>query len=439
MTDVLAPSMAPMGAMPTQQELELAAFEKGRLQGEMEATRRLDAERSIAQKQMLPAAGDAALMNPAASMVLRPDVIEINRLTWLQRAAFVLGELTTISFLGLTIAWLDRFRGDVSWSNGSSGGNVTFWNTHYLCNALGIFFLANAITNYRAFPINLHPMMNRAWYLFMQSAAIVCFTMALVSWVWSTPEDEMWSVASWCFLFGYALWGLHALYSMIVTCLEPLHHRHLRGKGQGNYGQWSETGTHLETPEQRRDHSAYNHQARTVYAPAPHHGFHLPGSNAHTDSRHGTHHGSASAMGTAVPAAPAGAPRWAESPNTHCEDYWLLPRAKWATVGFLAIGTGILMDFASQQQLLAAGRPNWAQAPGVEGDAVPIGTRSREAKVLGALGLMLLASLVLMAYVAMPPRTTLVKNGILVDPAANQRRSSISHNAETQLGPQNVV
>lgn len=424
MTSVLAPA-APMAApLPTQQEIELAAFEKGRLQGELEATRRLDAERSMQQKQLLPGADVVA--NPVVSQVLRPDVIEINRLTWLQRAAFVLGELTTITFLALTIAWLDRYRGDVSWNNGSDGGNVSFWNTHYLCNALGIFFLANAITDYRAFPINLHPMMNRAWYLFMQTAAIVCFTMALVSMVWATPENEMWSVSDWCFLFGYALWGMHALYSMIVTCLEPLHHRHVKG----NYSTWSETGTHLETPEQRRDHSAYNHQARTVYTPAPHHGFHLPGSGP----RH-THTGAhTDAAGAQVPAAPGNAPRWAENPNTHAEDYWLLPRAKWATVGFLAIGTGILMDFASSQQLLATGNSNWAQAPNNgDGDAVPIGERSREASLLGALGLMLLASLVLMAYVAMPPRTTLVKNGILVDPAA--RRSSISHNAETQLGP----
>jgi hypothetical protein len=59
------------------------------------------------------------------------------------------------------------------------------------------------------------------------------------------------------------------------------------------------------------------------------------------------------------------------------------------------------------------------------------------------MGLMLLATLIFMTYVAMPPRTSLVKNGILVDPAAANnmdRRTSISHNAETQIGqPQQHV
>jgi hypothetical protein len=86
----------------------------------MEATRRLEAER-VHQKQMLPAGNELAA--PINMNVLRPDVVEINRLTWLQRAAFVLGELSLWAFVILTITWLDRFRGDVSWTSGNDGGN----------------------------------------------------------------------------------------------------------------------------------------------------------------------------------------------------------------------------------------------------------------------------------------------------------------------------
>lgn len=211
------------------------------------------------------------------------------------------------------------------------------------------------------------------------------------------------------------MFALHALYSIVSTLLEPLHHR----TAAGNYGTWSETGTHLETPEQKRDHSAYNHLARTVYTPAPkvlHRGRNLPAANAN--------------VGAQVPVAPANAPRWAENPNTHAGDYWLLPRAKWATVAYWCMGVSVLMMIAQAQALLASGRQSWAQA---DAGREPLNQDSNHAGLMGALGLVVLGSLIFMSYVAMPPRTALVKNGILVDP--NNRRASISQNAETRLGP----
>lgn len=220
------------------------------------------------------------------------------------------------------------------------------------------------------------------------------------------------------YAMAFACFALHALYSIISTLLEPLHHRHVSRAGQGNYSTWSETGTHLETPEQKRDHSAYNHLARTVYTAAPKtltHGRNLPATNAN--------------VGASVPAAPANAPRWAENPNTHAEDYWLLPRAKWATVAYWSMGVAVLMMIAQQQALLASGRQNFAQA---EAGRPPISQNGNHAGLLGALGLVVLGSLIFMSYVAMPPRTALVKNGILVDP--NNRRASISQTAETRLG-----
>lgn len=402
MADVHAPRM--------QQEMELAAFEKGRLQGEMEASRRMELERS---KQLLPAA--AAV--PVATAVITPDIVEINRLTWLQRGAALLGELCTIAQVVLTIVWIKEYRGDFSWVNGNDGGNVNYWNTHFLTNCLGLFFLANAITNYRMLPIRWPAMLNRAWYIFMQSAAIVCFTLALVSIIRATPEDRLWNVWQWVYVMAYCVTVLHSLYSIIVHCLEPLHHRAIAKSAGGNYGTHSRTGTHLETPEQRRDHSQYNHDAATIYAPAP-----------------GLIHRAAAAA-TGAPAAPI-APRWSENPKTNSSHYFLLHRAKWAVVGFWAIGAAILMDLAASQQLIASGNSYWSSQVGQTGEGID--RTGREMAIIGATGILTLAMLGMMSYVAMPPRTAIVKNGVAHGALLADRRTSISHNAETRLGP-NIV
>jgi hypothetical protein len=96
------------------------------------------------------------------------------------------------------------------------------------------------------------------------------------------------------------------------------------------------------------------------------------------------------------------------------------------------------MQLAAWQQVRATGRQSWAQDGVPLENLSPISERSRQMEVVGALGFLLLLSLACMSYVAMPPRTAIVKNGVLVDP--NARRSSISHNAETRLGQgHNVV
>lgn len=407
MTDYIAPRQ--------QQEMELAAFEKGRMQGEMEAARRMESEALVLHKQM--PSDQLALQQQ--TLLQRPDVIEINRLTWAQRVAAVLGECTSLTHVILTVVWLDEWRGDIGWTNSDNQNDVDMFNTHLLCSSLGLFFLAQAITNYRISPINMVPWLNRSWYIFMQCCAVICFGLSIAANVRSNPEATFWSVADWCFAFGFAVTALHALYSMIVTLLDPLHHASINN-ANGDYSSWSGTGTHLETPEQMRDHSAYNHLARTVYTAAPvkiSRGRNtVPEANAN--------------VGASVPEAPANAPRWAENPNTHSEDYWLLPRAKWAVVGFWAIGVAILMELAALQQIAATGPETWAQ--GVNSDNTPMNERGNQAKLISTLGLMVLASLAFMSYVAMPPRTAFIKNGILVD--AGNRRSSISQNAETRLG-----
>lgn len=429
MTDVyMQPSAVPMQQLASEREmLELAAFERGRVQGEAEAARRMEAEQHANQKQLLvegPTQSELAAIN-----LQRPDVVEINRLTWAQRASFVVGELAIAAMIALTVVWLDVYRGDLGWSNDYAGdniGNIGMYNTFLLTSVLGIAFLAQAISNYRVLPINLRPGLHRAHYLLMQSCALVCWCVALAALVKSTPETTFWSVSNWCFALAFAVTVSHALYSMahtLVNACRPVH-------DDGSAKNWNESANRLEfTPEQRRDHSGFNQYGRTVYAPAPVNvprtGAGMPAANAN--------------LGAQVPAAPANAPRWAENPRTHAEDYWLLPRAKWANVGFWAMGAAFLMELAAVEVILASGQNNWSQngyGPNVN-QRQYMDETSRQATLIGCIGLMTLLALAAISYMAMPPRTTLVKNGIMLD---QTRRTSISHNAETHVGDrQNIV
>lgn len=395
---------------------EMAAFEKGRMQGEMEAIRRLESEQGAIQMKSFQA--------EQAPVVQRPDVIEINRLTWAQRVAAYTGEASLVAFLVCTIVWLDLYRGDVGWSDDYDGdniGNVGMWNTNLLTSALGIIFLAQAILMYRILPINLNPWLNRAIFCFFEACAITCFVIALVAQIKSPPEATFWAVDNWCFALALAVMVTHGLYAMTVTLMEPMF--------PVDYEHWAEVNNKLtfESPEQRRDHSAYNQAGRTVYTPAP---VSVPRTSSTIPPANAN-------VGAEVPVAPANAPRWAENPNTHSENYFLLPRAKWAVCGFVGMGAAILMHLAAVEHILASGRKNWAQGQyetDANGNNVQLNEVGNEAGLIGAIGLLLLAGLLMVAYAAMPPRTTLVKNGILVD---NNRRSSVSHNAETRLG--NIV
>lgn len=95
------------------------------------------------------------------------------------------------------------------------------------------------------------------------------------------------------------------------------------------------------------------------------------------------------------------------------------------------MGASFLMLLASQQQLSAVGAGNWAQdGRGPNAPLTgPIDEDGAQAHTMGALGLVTLAMLTFISYASMPPRTTLVKNGIAYADAS--RRPSISHNAET--------
>lgn len=400
------------GVNPNMEQTEMAAFEKGRMQGEMEAIRRMENEQT--QLKQFPDATHAAT-------VARPDVVEINRLTWLQRASWALAEATGIASIVLAIVWAEEYRGGYGWGH-EDAGNIGMWNAHFLSAVLGLFLLGNAITFYRIAPLNTNPWIHRAIYTFLQLAAHVCFAVSLAGNIMSNPDANYWGVDDWCYALALFLVFSHAIYSMARAWLEPVR--------AVKYETWAETDNRVDgwsTPERRRDRNTAalgNAGLRTVYTPAPHSltGAHVPPASAN--------------VGAQVPVAPVNAPRWAENPRTHAEDYFLLPRAKWATCAFFAMGASILMFLAAREHVLASGPANWAQDG--TNDGVGISQTGAQRDVINVLGLMLLLSTVLFAYVAMPPRTTLVKNGILTDPNAD-RRLSVSHNAETKLGGSNIV
>lgn len=407
---------------------ELAAFEKGRMQGEMEAIRRAEAEAPL--KTMQPSAADLQHQQDMIARANAPDVLEINRLTWIQRLAGVAGELCLAAMIVLTIVWVEEYRGDWGWTNSRHNGDISMFNAGMLAFSLGIFFNAQAISNYRFFHLNTNPHFNRAWYITMQILAHVCYFVALAAIIMTPASGEhtFWRVDNWCLVLALVVYVTHAMYSIGRTILDRV--------WPVKYETWAEVNNYLDHSRGRApirqgraqaaagasSHSevdASGIDRRTVYTPAPksiHRGANLPATNAN--------------VGAEVPVAPANAPRWAENPRTHSEDYFLLPRAKWANVGFWAMGASFLMLIASQQQLQAAGVGNWAQGDeaGLQG---PIDQDGSQSHIIGVLGLVTLAGLVFISYASMPPRTTLVKNGILT---GGDRRPSISHNADTQMG-----
>jgi len=403
---------------------ELAAFEKGRMAGEMEAIRRHEANAPL--KVMEPA---NAVVLAAPVAVDAPDVLEINRLTWLQRLAGLIGELSLLGTIALTAAWGQRWRNGYAWDNSQNNGEHRMLNGGILAFAIGLFFNAQAISNYRFLPIRMSANFGRAWYLFMQVCAGVCYSLAfaVVIMTYPTGETTFWRVDNWVFTFALATWAAHFFYSAFRTVLEHV--------WPVDYETWAEVNNNLDNTHNRlRLHnrgalsldgkSAHGAAVdrRTVYAPAPRivrTGRNIPAANAN--------------VGAQVPVAPANAPRWAETPRTHAENFFLLARSKWANVAYWSMGAAFLMLIAVTEVAMAAGRGSWSSGNGVNEPLTPLGLSSTQAHLVGALGVLTLAGLIGISYAAMPPRTTLVKNGglpVTTGPIDN-RRNSISHNAET--------
>jgi hypothetical protein len=151
----------------------------------MEAIRRAEAEAPL--KTMGPT---PAQLEQQAALLNTPDVIEINRLTWLQRAAWVLGEMSSLAMIILTIVWVEQYRTDWSWTNSQGNGDAGMLNAGLLAFALGLWFNAQAISNYRALPLNTSAHLNRAWYCIAQLCAITCYTVTLAALIMTSPTGE---------------------------------------------------------------------------------------------------------------------------------------------------------------------------------------------------------------------------------------------------------
>lgn len=408
-TDLHQQKMGGQQYAQNDEALEMQAFEKGRMQGEMEAMRRLEQDGALHQNKMMGAAPVAAVLAP------RPDVLEINRMTWLQRLAFVLGELTSLTMIVLTLIFIlsDTWRFDDGVTFTNERGNERVFNTFLLCEVIGLFLLGNAITNYRVFPLRTSVGFNKGWYIFLQLGAHTAFWLGFVAWIYSSPESRVWSVTHWVWLAAAVCFTLHGLYSIFRT---------LAGSAVAvTYEEWAEVNNRLTVRGAKAgDRTLANDSERTIYAPAPHFGASRgPAANAN--------------VGAEVPVAPANAPRWAENPHTHAEDYFLLPRSKWAVVGYWAMGAAFLMVLSGLQQNLASTGYTWSQdSPDRGYGNQPVLENGGTMAIIGAIGLMTIFSLIFLSYAAMPPRTTLVKNGILDERDINARRASISHNAETR-------
>lgn len=408
---------------------ELAAFEKGRMQGEMEAIRRAEAAAPL--KTMAPVG-----VAPAAPVLLdQPDVLEINRLTWVQRLAGLIGELSLLGTIALTVAWGQRWREGFAWDNSRNNGEHRMLNGAMLAFAIGLFFNAQAISNYRFLPLRTPSTMNRAWYLFMQVCAGAAYAVAFAAVIMTFPSGEttFWRVDNWVFTFALATWACHFVYSAIRTILEHV--------WPVDYETWAEVNNNLDNTHNRLrifrkgamslDGKTVAHGSadrRTIYTPAPRFGvsrfLRMP-----RFLRRGRNAAAATNAGAVPTATAVGAPRWAELPHTHAENFFLLARSKWANVAYWAMGAAFLMLIAVTEAASAAGRGSWSSGAGVNEPTDRLGYDSTEAHVVGALGLLTLAGLIGISYASMPPRTTLVKNGGVA--VTDARRPSISHNAET--------
>jgi len=227
-------------------------------------------------------------------------------------------------------------------------------------------------------------------------------------------DRHFWSGWSWVAIVALGCWFCHLVYSLlrdVANVVLPV-----------DYHTWNETPRNdltASTPSKtrwwhfRHRHDPSDTTGNAVYAPAPR-SVRLAGPvNAGAD----------------LPAAPANAPRWAENPNTHASDYWLLPRAKWACVSYAALAVSCIVAVCMFQVILANHDDYAAQGRAPPGIA-PMGLDSERSRMLSTISLLLLLSMLTTLYTIMPPRTTLVKNGILTEP----RRASMSHQAPTRLG-----
>jgi len=150
------------------------------------------------------------------------------------------------------------------------------------------------------------------------------------------------------------------------------------------------------TAEQRRDYEA---TIPTLYRAQP-----------------TTTHGGLRPLSTAAPAtqynedgsvnhnAASLAPRWSEAPAYTANNFFLVPRAKWAVAGLVGLLVAVLVGLGEWQMLLASGKDQWSTQQNQSNGLNLAGT---ESILIGVIGLATLLGTLGMIYAAQPPRTIL--------------------------------
>ena len=377
-------------------ELELAAFEKGRLQGEMEAVRRMESEGVGGVKSFTNIHNQTTVVDNALAS---SNIVEIEHLTLAQKLAWVVGELCSAGYLVIMAIWIDQYRGGAGWSNSMSNGNRGQFNVHVITSFIGLWFAAQAYTTYRIMPLRTPPALNRLWYITCHVCALACFGITVAAAILAQPSSHSraMSMHAWTAFLGVFVYALHALYSCMKVLLQ---HRVGVTISENNetrsVAEHNSANAHL-TAEQRRDYEA---TIPTLYRAQP-----------------TTTHGGLRPLSTAAPAtqynddgsvnhtAASLAPRWSEAPAYTANNFFLVPRAKWAVCGLVGLLTAVLVGLGEWQMLLASGKDQWSSTQQNQSNGLNLA--GTESILIGVIGLATLLGTLCMIYAAQPPRTIL--------------------------------
>jgi hypothetical protein len=409
-------------------ELELAAFERGRQQGEVEAVRRLEAEGQLVGPGMKSFRRDEQVLNPGAMGVpaATANVVEIEHLTWIQMLAALFGEVCAIGYLVIMAIWIDQYRGGVGWDDSTGNNNAGMFNVHVITGFTGLFAASQAYMDYRLLPLRTPTHLNKLVYILWQVVALASFALSIACAVMTQPGTNSMSMHAWTSYLAVFVYAVHAIYSSLRVLLA-------QDYGIGSH-RWNESVNVAEQPaahnwhlsaEQRRDH---NQQLPTLYRAAP-----LMTRLGHPAR---TEYNPDGSINTATGIAPT----WSESEAITANNFFLVPRAKWAVASLVGLGAAVLIGLGEWEVLLAAGLDQWSQ----DGRANREGTldyTDTEAILIGVIGLATMAATIAICYAAMPPRTVVAKGQFAAVPitnsipAAETRHGSISEAAAVNEPP----
>jgi hypothetical protein len=241
-------------------------------------------------------------------------------------------------------------------------------------------------------------------------------------------------------VFVYAAHAIYSIFKVLFT-----HDTGVQAHKWNESVNIAEAPTHHNmhlSAEQRRDH---NLQLPTLYRAAPtilhrphhrHHRHHATATQYNADGS--INHDAAAAGAAPVPATRAGdvptttsttgaSPVWSESPAYTANNFFLVPRAKWAVASLIGLVAATLIGLGELQVLRASNGSPWASGGGTGagagagggggGDGISLDTSDI---LLGVIGLATLAGVMSLAYAAMPPRTVVAKGNFGQMPLSSQ-------------------